>query len=109
MQNFEHFLQTHGDIQRIANHYYAWRGDKGTSVYADVAGFCKSSKVDELRANAYILTPGRYVGSEEISDDLESFEERMKVLKAELNTQIIKSNELDLAIRASLELLGYEN
>jgi hypothetical protein len=49
------------------------------------------------------------VGSEEISDDLESFEERMKVLKAELNTQIIKSNELDLAIRASLELLGYEN
>ena len=31
------------DIARIAGTYHAWRGEPGTSGYADVPGFCKSA------------------------------------------------------------------
>ncbi len=30
------------EIDRIAGTYHAWRGEKGTSKYEDMPGFCKS-------------------------------------------------------------------
>jgi len=55
------------DIQKIADTYQAWRGDKPNpsrkrerrSEYADVAGFCKSAALDDIRQHGHILTPGR--------------------------------------------------
>ena len=52
---------TDEEIARIAGAYHAWRGDKGAGKYADVPGFCKSAKLDEIAAHGYVLTPGRYV------------------------------------------------
>jgi type I restriction-modification system DNA methylase subunit len=37
------------DIAKITGTYHAWRGDKGASKYEDIAGFCKSAKLDEIR------------------------------------------------------------
>jgi type I restriction enzyme M protein len=37
------------DIARIAGTYHAWRGEEGAGEYADVPGFCKSAKVEEIR------------------------------------------------------------
>ena len=45
--------------------------------YADVPGFCKSTKLDEIQKHGYVLTPGRYVGAEAVEDDGEPFEEKM--------------------------------
>src|SRR5574341_1591254 len=40
---------TDNDLARIAGTYHAWRGDPDAGEYADVAGFCKAAKLDEVR------------------------------------------------------------
>lgn len=99
---------TSEDICKIAGTYHAWRGDKGgTIAYSDIPGFCKSATLDDIRKQGHILTPGRYVGAEEIQEDDEPFEDKMRRLVAELNKQTEMGAALDQIIRANLEDLGY--
>jgi type I restriction enzyme M protein len=95
------------DIARIAGAYHAWRGDKDAGEYADVAGFCKSVALEEIRKHGHVLTPGRYVGAEAVEDDGEPFEEKMKRLTATLREQQADAANLDDAIAANLKELGY--
>jgi type I restriction enzyme M protein len=99
---------TEENIARIAQTYNAWRGDKGAGEYADILGFCKSAKLHEIATHAYVLTPGRYVGAEEIEDDGEAFEAKMQLLAAKLEEQFEESAHLEQAIRSNLRELGYE-
>ena len=43
--------------------------------------------MDEIKDNDYILTPGRYVGIEDVEDDGEPFEEKMERLTKTLSEQ----------------------
>ena len=96
------------DIQKIADTYHAWRGDKDCKTkYEDVPGFCKSDMLDEVRHHNYILTPGRYVGAAEVEDDGEPFEEKMGRLTTELRKQQAEAGKLDNAIQKNLEYLGF--
>jgi len=90
------------EIAKIAETYHAWRGDSEACKYEDVPGFCNSAKIDEIRMNGYILTPGRYVGAETAEDDGEPFEEKMKKLTAKLDEQFQESKRLEGKIRANL-------
>ncbi|HCJ66192.1 MAG TPA: N-6 DNA methylase [Elusimicrobia bacterium] len=96
---------TDEEISKIASTYHAWRGEKGK--YQDIKGFCKAVKLDEIRKHGHILTPGRYVGTEEIEEDDETFEDKMKKLTSELSSQFKKSKELEQEIKKNLEDLGY--
>jgi type I restriction enzyme M protein len=104
---------TDEDLGKIVTTYHLWRGDKApnseiqTPSYSDVAGFCKSATTAEIAAHGHVLTPGRYVGAEEIEDDGEPFEEKMPRLIAELNAQFAESARLEASIRANLKGLGY--
>ena len=99
---------TDEDIARIADTYHAWRGDKDCRAkYKDVPGFCKSATIDEIRQHGHVLTPGRYVGAEDVEDDGEPFGEKMQRLVAQLNEQFAESRKLEKAIRSNLEGLGY--
>lgn len=95
------------DIAKIAGTYHAWRGDEDASEYADVAGFCKSAALEEIRKHGHVLTPGRYVGAEAVEDDGEPFDEKMKRLTATLREQQAEAKKLDAAIAANLKELGY--
>lgn len=55
-----------------------------------------------------MLTPGRYVGAEEVEDDDEAFAEKMQRLTQQLGEQMQKGVELDQLIRQKLGGLGYE-
>lgn len=98
---------TDEDIQKIVQTYHAWRGDQGAGSYEDIAGFAKSATTEEIAVHGYVLTPGRYVGAEEIADDGEPFEEKMKRLTAELGEQFAESAKLEAQIRENLAKLGF--
>ena len=93
------------DIKKIANTYIAWQNEDG---YEDVQGYCKVASIDEIKEYDYILTPGRYVGIEEVEDDGEPFEEKMERLTNTLANQFKKSRELEEEIRKQLGGIGYE-
>jgi type I restriction enzyme M protein len=100
---------TVADIQKIALTYHAWRGDESeTDQYQDVPGFSRSANLEEIAKHGYILTPGRYVGTEEIEDDDEPFEEKMGRLTEQLKEQMEKSRELDQVILKNLKELGFD-
>jgi type I restriction enzyme M protein len=97
------------DIKKIADTYHAWRGEpvNGQKIeYVDVAGFCKAAKLDEIKKQGHMLTPGRYVGNEEEEDDGEEFEEKMKKLATELAEQMKEGNRLDEEIKKNLGNIG---
>jgi type I restriction enzyme M protein len=98
---------TDTDVERIAGTYHAWRGDKGAGAYEDVAGFCRSAKLDDIRTHGFVLTPGRYVGAEAVEDDGEPFEEKMQTLSQTLLEQMKEATRLDDVIATNLKGLGY--
>ncbi|WP_177420840.1 type I restriction-modification system subunit M [endosymbiont of Lamellibrachia barhami] len=98
---------TTDDIAEIGCTYHAWRGEQKDGMYEDKAGFCNSSTLEEIKANDYVLTPGRYVGAAEIEDDGVPFEEKMTGLTKALYQQMQASEKLDAEIRKNLSILGY--
>lgn len=98
---------TDDDIARIAATYHAWRGEKDTGEYEDVAGFCKSAGVEEISEHGHVLTPGRYVGAQAQEEDGEPFEEKMRRLEIKLNQHFIEGSRLERKILSSLRELGY--
>ncbi len=92
------------DIQKISETYHNWRKNEN---YEDIAGFCKSATKEEVEANNCILTPGRYVRTEEIEEDGIPFEEKMTNLTQELAKQMEESIKLDEEIRKILGAIGY--
>ena len=95
------------DISEIARTYHAWRGESKDGSYEDRAGYCKSATLADIKANDYVLTPGRYVGAAEIEDDGIPFETKMTELSQTLYQQMQESEKLDAVIRKNLEVLGY--
>jgi type I restriction enzyme M protein len=104
---------TEDDIEKIVRTYHAWRGDAPNPKpirkieYQDVPGFCKSATANEIATHGHVLTPGRYVGAEEVEDEGEPFEEKMAELVKELEGQFEESRRLGKAIKANLKRLGY--
>ena len=112
---------TDEDVAKIAGTYHAWRGDpsypsprplggegqgEGANSYQDTPGFCKATKLDDIRKHGHVLTPGRYVGAEEIEDDGEPLEEKMQRLVAQLDEQFAESAKLEKQIKLNLSTLG---
>ena len=95
------------EISRIAQTYHAWRGEKEAGDYQDVPGFSKSAATEEIASNGFVLTPGRYVGAEEVDDNNELFEEKMNNYTMQLMDQFKRSVYLDKIILENLKGLGY--
>ena len=95
---------TPADIQKVADTFHAWQLGKG---YEDVAGFCYSATLDDIRKHEHVLTPGRYVGAEAQADDGEAFADKMARLTQQLAAQFAESAQLEGEIRKNLAGLGY--
>ena len=93
-------------IGNIEKTVAAWRGESGE--YQDIAGFCRSVDLAEIASHGHVLTPGRYVGAEEMEDDDEDFADKMQKLTEKLGEQMAKGAEFDALIRKKLGGLGYD-
>ena len=100
---------TTADIAEITRTYHAFRGEADAGIYEDKAGFCKIATLEEIAANDYVLTPGRYVGAAELKDDGIPFEVKMQELSQTLYKQMAEAKRLDAVIRQNLAVLGYGN
>jgi type I restriction enzyme M protein len=96
---------TDDDIQKIAQTVHNWQKDDD---YEDIPGFCKSAENEEIKENDYILTPGRYVGMEELEQDSEPFDDKMERLTGELSELFKESEKLEEEIKKNLKGIGYE-
>jgi type I restriction enzyme M protein len=95
-------------IERIAGTVAAWRGEADAGEYQDIAGYCRSVKLAKIAEHGHVLTPGRYVGAEDVEDDDEAFADKMQKLTEKLGEQMAKGAELDQLIRQKLGGLGYD-
>jgi len=94
---------TDSEIAEVGRLYHAWRGEKDAGKYEDKAGFCRAVKIEEIEKNGWVLTPGRYVGTEEVVDDGAPFEEKFTTLKANLDNLFEKSKLLISQIENDLK------
>lgn len=88
------------DIAKIADTYHAWRNHNGG--YEDVSGFAKSASLEEVANHDFVLTPGRYVGTEEAEVDDEPIDEKIARLTSELYAEFDRGRELEHEIRTRL-------
>ncbi|MDI1328343.1 MAG: class I SAM-dependent DNA methyltransferase [Brevundimonas sp.] len=93
------------DVAKIADAYHAWREKGGR--YTDQPGFSKAITTEEIAAQAYVLTPGRYVGTAAADDDAEPFEEKMARLVTTFREQVTQGAKLDDTIRQTLAGVGH--
>jgi type I restriction enzyme M protein len=93
------------DIDKIADTYHAWREVGGR--YQDVPGFAKSATLAEVAAQGFVLTPGRYVGTEAAEEDEEGFDAKMTRLTKALREQMAEGAALDDRIRKALAGVGH--
>lgn len=100
-----HRILTDEDIKTISNTYHKWRTPKGK--YEDKKGFSRAAKIEEIEKNGFVLTPGRYVGSNIQEEDMEVFEEKIRRLTSELDKQFKESKELEKKIKKNLNSQGF--
>lgn len=94
---------TQEDILRIAETFEAYRN----GTLEDEAGFCAVKTLDDIAAQDYILTPGRYVGIAAQEDDGEPFDEKMLRLTTELAELFKESHRLEDEIKKQLDSIGF--
>lgn len=104
------------DIGRIVYAFRQWRGEPkpdwwdedahGPWIYRDIPGFCKAASVHEIGTHDFVLTPGRYVGTEEQEDEDGAFAEAYPRLMAELEECFAEGERLMAVVRQRLGGLG---
>ena len=95
---------TQDDITKIAETFTQFR----MGSLEDEKGFCAVKTLADIKAQDYILTPGRYVGIAEQEDDGEPFAEKMNRLTSELSGLFAESHRLEDEIKKQLKGIGFE-
>lgn len=93
------------DIKKVAEIYHNYQNNEN---YENINGFCYYASTEEIESKDYVLTPGRYVGVEDVEDDGIPFEEKMKNITFELSKQFEESYRLEAEIKKNLKAIGYE-
>jgi type I restriction enzyme M protein len=96
------------EIDRIAGVYHSWRGEPNTADYRDTPGFCMAAISEEIKGHNYLLTPGRYVGTDDEKQDSTTFPTVFDPLKAKLFSHLEEAEAIAKLIRSELQRIGVE-
>ncbi|WP_424493180.1 N-6 DNA methylase [Salinimicrobium sp. GXAS 041] len=95
------------DIKNITDTYHAWQEARHETDYQDVAEFCYSADIQEVRKKDYSLVPSKYI--EFINrDESIDFDEKMTELKTEFSDLLKKEEKSKAALLNVFKELGYE-
>ena len=107
-------------IEFLSNIARLYRGEKAENLhdsadlmtesfpdgkYVDVAGLCKVATLEEIEAQGWSLSPGRYVGMAEREEDDFDFKERLGEQNEELETLNAEARELEQRIAENVAML----
>lgn len=92
------------DIESISKVYHDFV--KGKDVQK--LGYAHEANLEEIKQNNFVLTPGRYVGLEEVEDNDLPFDEKMEGLTADLGELLNQSHKLEEEIREKLGGIGFD-
>ena len=95
------------EIQRIGDTFRAWSNGE----YEDIDGFCKSASREEIVKNGDSLSPGRYIGTEEVESESDGdYSTRMLNLSNRLGEHFEISSKLQNQITLKMKhLFASEN
>ena len=91
------------DITKIADTFEQYR----QGALMDEKGFCSVKTIEDIKAQDFILTPGRYVGIAEQEEDGEPFADKMDRLTSELSELFAESHRLEDEIKKQLGSIGF--
>ena len=91
----------------IANTFHTWQEIRAAEGYTDVAEYCYSATIDEIRAKGYSLVPSKYIEFINRDENID-FDEKMTALQVGF-TELLKEEEKSRAdLLAVFKELGYE-
>lgn len=96
------------DLAKIADTYHAWRGESQAGKYEDIAGYCASMNIEDVRNQGFVLTPGRYVGNEEAKTDGEELSSKIARLTEEIEVGFKLRNTLQKSLLVTLSNLSVQ-
>jgi len=86
------------ELDQISSTYHQFR-HKGQPEAR--AGFCAVATLEKIREYRYALTPGRYVGSQDV-DENDPFEDRGPKLMSALESDLEQASRLELQLKTCL-------
>lgn len=88
-----------GEIDSISRLYHSWISGRG---YADVSGFCAVATTEQIRSHEFVLSPGRYVGTETSVGSDGSSDAELRDILAELRSLRSEGLALDEELAKAL-------
>ena len=72
----------------------------------DLPGFARAASLDEIKQNKFVLTPSRYVETEQAEADDEPIKDKIERLTKELYTEFERGREIEELIISRLGSLN---
>lgn len=105
MESRTHRNLSPDDVTKIADAFNSWRGDPNLPPYEDLPGFCASVIIGQVAEAGYVLSPGRFVGTEAVESDGEPVQEKIARLTDEIHERFTRRSHLQSRVEESLTSL----
>jgi type I restriction enzyme M protein len=93
------------DLAKIVDTYHSFRNIKTVTKYEDVDGFCKVATRDDIAAQGFILTPGRYTGTAELDEEEIPVAERLNQVRTRLLSELNEAAAAEDRLRNLLTMV----
>lgn len=94
-------------ISDIAKTYHNWQQVEFEKTYQNIAEYCYSASLEEIRAKDYSLVPSKYIEFTNRDENID-FDEKMKTLQTELKNLLEAEEQSRKELLNVFKELGYE-
>ncbi len=96
-----------GDIQKICKTYHGWQTVNGFLDYENIAEYCASVSITDIKNKKYSLVPNEYIEFLNADENID-YNEKMSRLQSELKELLIEDEKSKSNLKEMMKELGYE-